>query len=156
MIGYYAAGARVFGLTEKQIQKHMETLKARHAAGDDKSPYAEPLHIVFGQGKKRKCGTRRPHARSILTAPVAALQLHQDRAEKDIHPGRIRLKFQIMGLNQEGRIGGHKDSIQSDERVSMSESGKVGNPHNIFYGVDRSLLDLKTLPTSSSETPFCK
>ena len=26
----------------------MESLKARHAAGDNKSPYAEPLHIVFG------------------------------------------------------------------------------------------------------------
>ena len=27
----------------------MESLKARHAAGDNKSPYAEPLHIVFGK-----------------------------------------------------------------------------------------------------------
>ena len=101
MIGYYAAGARVFGLTEKQIQKHMETLKARHAAGDEKSPYAEPLHIVFGQPrKKRKCTARRPHARSILTAPEAAMQLHHDD-DKSIHPGRIRLKFQIKGLNEE-------------------------------------------------------
>ena len=27
----------------------MESLKARHAADDNKSPYAEPLHIVFGK-----------------------------------------------------------------------------------------------------------
>lgn len=49
MVGHYAAGARLIGLTENQIRKHMERLKARHAAGDNKSPYAEPLHIVFGK-----------------------------------------------------------------------------------------------------------
>lgn len=47
-MGHYAAGARVIGLTENQLRRRMESLKARHAAGDNKSPYAEPLHIVFG------------------------------------------------------------------------------------------------------------
>lgn len=32
----------------------METLKARHAEGGEKSPYAEPLHIVFGNAAKKK------------------------------------------------------------------------------------------------------
>ena len=49
MVGHYAAGARLIGLTENQLRKHMESLKARHAADDNKSPYAEPLHIVFGK-----------------------------------------------------------------------------------------------------------
>ena len=49
VVGHYAAGARVIGLTENQLRRHMESLKARHAAGDNKSPYAEPLHIVFGK-----------------------------------------------------------------------------------------------------------
>lgn len=64
VVGHYAAGARVIGLTENQLRKHMESLKARHAAGDNKSPYAEPLHIVFGkvgeqfQTKQLKIDTR--------------------------------------------------------------------------------------------------
>ena len=49
MVGHYAAGARLIGLTENQLRRRMERLKARHAAGDNKSPYAEPLHIVFGK-----------------------------------------------------------------------------------------------------------
>ena len=49
VVGHYAAGARVIGLTENQLRKHMESLRARHAADDNKSPYAEPLHIVFGK-----------------------------------------------------------------------------------------------------------
>ena len=49
MVGHYAAGARLIGLTENQLRKRMESLKARHAADDNKSPYAEPLHIVFGK-----------------------------------------------------------------------------------------------------------
>lgn len=51
-MGHYAAGARLIGLTENQLRRHMESLKARHAAGDNKSPYAEPLHIVFGKVSK--------------------------------------------------------------------------------------------------------
>ena len=49
MVGHYAAGARLIGLTENQLRRRMERLKARHAAGDNKSPYAEPLYIVFGK-----------------------------------------------------------------------------------------------------------
>lgn len=49
VVGHYAAGARLIGLTENQIRKRMERLKASHAAGGNKSPYAEPLYIVFGK-----------------------------------------------------------------------------------------------------------
>ena len=49
MVGHSSPGASLIGLTENQLRRRMESLKARHAAGDNKSPYAEPLYIVFGK-----------------------------------------------------------------------------------------------------------
>jgi hypothetical protein len=79
VVGHYAAGARLIGLTEFQLRKHMETLKAKHAAGDENSPYAEPLHIVFGHITKRK----QKKKKSIIP-PVR---------------GRIRLTFNTTACN---------------------------------------------------------
>ena len=47
----------------------MESLKARHAAGDNKSPYAEPLHIVFG-----KVGKLPPITAKSLEQPTVGSQ----------------------------------------------------------------------------------
>ncbi|PFX26069.1 Caltractin [Stylophora pistillata] len=65
VVGHYAAGARVIGLTENQLRRRLESLKARHAAGDNKSPYAEPLHIVFGTGKMRRHVTSRTFCHKV-------------------------------------------------------------------------------------------
>lgn len=53
----------------------METLRARHAEGGEKSPYAEPLHIVFGSASKKK---KQPK-KTPVDAPVCR--------------GKIRLRF---------------------------------------------------------------
>lgn len=114
MVGHYAAGARVIGLTETQLRRHMETLKARHAAGDNKSPYAEPLHIIFGTKKSRRARKRKelkPEAKSaeqpIESQGIAALSATR---------GKIRLNFglsltptmpaaQVLGkIQQRGKV----------------------------------------------------
>lgn len=51
VIGHFAAGARLIGLTEKQLQKHME--KIRESNGDSTSPYAQPLYNLNPSSKKR-------------------------------------------------------------------------------------------------------
>ncbi len=42
VVGHYAAGARLIGLTEKQMAKHLATLNATGGQNQD-SPYAQPL-----------------------------------------------------------------------------------------------------------------
>ena len=42
VVGHYAAGARLIGLTEKQIAKRLATLSASGGKDND-SPYAQPL-----------------------------------------------------------------------------------------------------------------
>ncbi|XP_001637910.3 uncharacterized protein LOC5517849 [Nematostella vectensis] len=93
VVGHYAAGARLIGLTETQLRKHMEKLKANHAAGDEKSPYAEPLHIVFGTTSKKKRKKRKVDSKEVdLTGLV--------QGRRDTACGRIRLQFMTPALFQ--------------------------------------------------------
>ena len=41
-MGHYAAGARLIGLTEKQMAKHLATLSVTGGENND-SPYAQPV-----------------------------------------------------------------------------------------------------------------
>ncbi|XP_033629321.1 uncharacterized protein LOC117291613 [Asterias rubens] len=47
VVMHYAAGARLIGLTEKQLARHLERLQASNQGNDLKSPYAQPLHIFL-------------------------------------------------------------------------------------------------------------
>ncbi|XP_013386317.1 uncharacterized protein LOC106155849 [Lingula anatina] len=49
VVGYYAAGARVIGLNEKELVQHFENIRAHNAAyGEkyEKSPYAQQPHVI--------------------------------------------------------------------------------------------------------------
>ena len=46
MVGHYAAGARLIGLTEKQMAKHWATLKMTGDKNID-SPYAQPVCLFI-------------------------------------------------------------------------------------------------------------
>lgn len=85
VVGHYAAGARVIGLTENQLRRRLESLKARHAAGDNKSPYAEPLHIVFGTVVRKN----RPQSR----AKAKILKETDGLPQMSLTRGKIRLSF---------------------------------------------------------------
>ncbi|XP_038071507.1 uncharacterized protein LOC119740312 [Patiria miniata] len=47
VVMHYAAGARLIGLTEKQLARHLEKLQASNQGNDLKSPYAQPLRIFL-------------------------------------------------------------------------------------------------------------
>ena len=43
VVGHYAAGARLIGLTEKQMAKHLANLSSENEGENNNSPYAQPL-----------------------------------------------------------------------------------------------------------------
>ena len=53
VVGHYAAGARLIGLTEKQMAQHLATL---NQSGDENSdsPYAQPVCLFNSQGSLEK------------------------------------------------------------------------------------------------------
>ena len=58
VLGHYAAGARLIGLTEKQMAQHLATL---NQSGDENSdsPYAQPVSLFSAPGKFIKPAARR-------------------------------------------------------------------------------------------------
>ena len=51
VVGHYAAGARVFGLTDKELRKTWKEFS--HASKGKDSPYAQPLNFVVDDHKER-------------------------------------------------------------------------------------------------------
>ena len=53
VVGHYAAGARLIGLTEKQMAQHLATL---NQSGDENSdsPYAQPVCLFISQATPGK------------------------------------------------------------------------------------------------------
>ncbi|XP_070570804.1 EF-hand calcium-binding domain-containing protein 3-like [Ptychodera flava] len=66
VVGHYAAGARLIGLTEKQLVMHLEHLKRSNAGQNEKSPYAQPLHIFITPEKPRPVPRRCNRGRITL------------------------------------------------------------------------------------------
>ena len=50
VIRHYADGARLIGLSEQQIRRHLDQL--RRSSNDSKSPYAQPPYAYFHLGNK--------------------------------------------------------------------------------------------------------
>ena len=61
VIRHYAAGARLIGLSEQQIRRHLERL--RESSVDNKSPYAQPPYAFY-------CNSR-PSSEAKTKTPVA-------------------------------------------------------------------------------------
>ena len=74
VVGHYAAGARLIGLTEKQMAKHLATLSASGGDNQD-SPYAQPL-CLFATNFPRKVVSKRRtgHGRIKLTVVKGVLE----------------------------------------------------------------------------------
>ena len=70
-MGHYAAGARLIGLTEKQMAKHLATLSVTGGENQD-SPYAQPLCMFTTNIPSKLLGKQRAgHGRIRLTVVKA-------------------------------------------------------------------------------------
>lgn len=103
VVGHYAAGARLIGLTEKQLQKHMESIRATNA--NSTSPYAQPLYTLNPSSAKR---TRIGNSRLSNCL----------RGKK----GKIRLKFKIDDIRKTSL-----DAMTTVNHISVSFDYKYFN-----------------------------
>ncbi len=78
VVGHYAAGARLIGLTEKQMAKHLATLNATGDQNND-SPYAQPLCLFTTNLPSDIKRMTRTHGKIRLTVIVKT----QDTEQKD-------------------------------------------------------------------------
>lgn len=62
VVGHYADGARLIGLTEKQIYRELKRLKeySNLTTDEQNSPYAQPLHLALLKTANKRKKIRRP------------------------------------------------------------------------------------------------
>ena len=80
-MGHYAAGARLIGLTEKQMAKHWATL---NVTGDKNasSPYAQPACLPFNLGDFPKfLHSQRSHNGKIKLTITSKVDRNDERTE---------------------------------------------------------------------------
>lgn len=82
VVGHYAAGARLIGLTEKQMAKHLATLNVTGGQNND-SPYAQPLCMFTSNLPSNIKRMTRTHGKIRLTVVVKT----QDDEKKDKDDG---------------------------------------------------------------------
>lgn len=106
VVGHYAAGARLIGLTEKQLHKHLVRIRAANA--NSNSPYAQPLSILNqSPGKKR---TRVRSQKSPLSSRLntkkekikLTLQLDNVKRSSPVKDGtpEVRIKVGLSYLSR--------------------------------------------------------
>ncbi|XP_022102020.1 uncharacterized protein LOC110985355 [Acanthaster planci] len=109
VVMHYAAGARLIGLTEKQLARHLEKLQASNKGKDLKSPYAQPLRIFL---------TGAP-ARTTKKEPA----VHPDK-ERRRCTGKIRLTVHLppstdaISLKTDGNEGQSK-VVRNSKNTNM-------------------------------------
>ena len=135
VVGHYAAGARVFGLTDKELRKTWKEFS--HASKGKDSPYAQPLDFVVddhnGKCLKTIRAMRRRKKKSINEAALAL------EAEENAKKFVFKLKEAATAGGGEGG-GLRRSSVQSNE--STTGSGRNGR---------RSVSGNKE-PTEANET----
>ena len=100
VVGHYAAGARLIGLTEKQMAKHLATLNSVTDGENNDSPYAQPLCMFHSSIPSKILGKRKGN-------------------------GKIRLKIIVKKngdgtKNDTGVQNGDEDILSDEEGPSVS------------------------------------
>ncbi len=121
VVGHYAAGARLIGLTEKQLQKHMEKIRASNA--NSTSPYAQPLYNLNPSLAKRP---------RIGASPLSNCL----RGKK----GKIRLKIKIDDLRRKSL------EAKAANQISVSFDKIFTYIYNIYiYFITSKVVRVTTL-----------
>lgn len=100
MVGHYAAGARLIGLTEKQMAKHLATLSVTGGENQD-SPYAQPL--------------------CMFTTNIPSKLLRKQRAGH----GRIRLTVVKAGDTPKDQISNENNGEENNLSTSVEPNVRL-------------------------------
>ena len=91
VVGHYAAGARLIGLTEKQMAKHLATLSSVNEGENNNSPYAQPLCMFQSDITPTKLLSKRKGNGKIRLRIITNKQLSsegEDGADGEMVPDR--------------------------------------------------------------------
>ncbi|XP_071941497.1 uncharacterized protein [Antedon mediterranea] len=122
VVSHYAAGARLIGLTEKQLQEHLDRIRQSNRDNNYHSPYAEPLYLLHSVKAARRAVTKKEK-------PIAT-DLPKGRT------GKIRLIINMHrsreSLQKEEEQENKKEAVESTH--SKLNSSVINNPNALAGG----------------------
>lgn len=120
VIGHYTAGARLIGLTTRQLERQMERMQ-RSIANTD-SPYAKPLQFVHVSRKGTKSIVQRKKTKTIKEMPGSCRDLQQ---KESVGEEQDNLTREI----QDTMITFAHESLESDKNsdIFMQLRKKLGS-----------------------------
>jgi len=122
VIRHYAAGARLIGLSEQQIRRHLD--KLRESSADDKSPYAHPPYSFYSNTTKAK---KEPQKKKDV--PSDTLPPISDNLKILVAGGgrgKIRLKF-VFHDKSDGNEGKNGKSDTNRETANSQTNNALRN-----------------------------
>lgn len=125
VISHYTAGARLIGLTTRQLERQMK--KMQKSAVKNDSPYAKPLQFVHLQMKGQKKVVQRTKIKTIKDKPGSCRDLQaRDLSEQEADPAVDNLTKEIqdtmmMFAQKKGSI------VPEDANIIMKLRQKLGS-----------------------------
>ncbi|KAJ8019644.1 Caltractin [Holothuria leucospilota] len=143
VVMHYAAGARLIGLTEKQLTEHLKKIQMSNS-GNTTNPYAQPLYNVFFTPRKsnKKKRTTVPARNKAFSRPTGT--------------GKIRLKICIPSLNEtegdgkthsQGKITGKRRTHLGEMAVTRAADFRP----KLAWSTSHVKSMTKKLPTENKE-----
>ncbi|XP_013421474.1 uncharacterized protein LOC106181588, partial [Lingula anatina] len=123
VISHYTAGARVIGLTDRQLARHLKDMQA--IAKDQDSPYAKPLLFVVPAGSSAK-----KHSPDIAKKKRDKILEDEDKDGKHFKKAKLKLTFATEQIGSKGAMRARRTAIYADNADltavrTMAEKGSV-------------------------------
>ena len=149
MVGHYADGARLIGLTEKQIYRELKRLKeySNLTTDEQNSPYAQPLHLALLKTPNKRKKIRRPKRQN------SARSFNSNNSQKSpqLSPRAQEAAAAAVGRslpNEAGRITTHKVTYTSNTDSEMQLGGNTNPvPPPTLHRHGKIRLKIKSTPS---------
>ena len=151
VVGHYAAGARVFGLTDKELRKTWKEFS--HASKGKDSPYAQPLNFVVDDHQERTMrktirAMRRKQKTSADNDTMDSIAL----AEAEANAKKFVFKLKAKAPPAQSASGSRRSSSVQSEEAALNASGGGGSRRKSSDKSTKSTDDLRQKTLFENDT----
>eukprot|EP00058_Branchiostoma_floridae_P019654 XP_002605144.1 hypothetical protein BRAFLDRAFT_122715 [Branchiostoma floridae] len=145
VVQHYAAGARLIGLTEKQLHMRLEDLHASSKEQDSASPYAQPLNYKFWwptlEKKRKKTKEKRSHRRIHLVKFIKdENHLHNGQGRKELVTNATKSYYNMLWYARTKESKRHWEILDTNSIQSKVLRDQFAKTYEIYSSPEYSRL----------------
>ena len=144
VVGHYADGARLIGLTEKQIYRELKRLRMYSNLTDREknSPYAQPLHLALLKSTNKTRKIRKPRRQNSSRSVNSNRSCSKLAQKMDLEP---KTKEELLEARK--RRSENKERVkkrQSYRRTEIKEEQEIKRKSLVKEKIKESLMHMPT------------